>query len=190
MADAVVLPGRMFGPGAGLLMYAGFVAERRGASVHRHWWSREPPSGLGEQAANAVAVEVAGVVQGIGGNPLLIGKSLATLAASVAAEYPVPAVWLTPLLTVPLVADALEQAKAPFMLAGGTADHFWDGGRARSLTPYVVEVDGGDHGMCVPGPLNDSVRVLGRLVSAVDQFLDAIDWPGQPGTPWTRPATK
>jgi hypothetical protein len=189
MADAVVIPGRMFGPGAGLLMYAGMVAERRGAGVHRHWWSREPPAGLGEQAANTVAAEVAGVVQGIGGNPLLIGKSLGTLAASVSVEYPVPAVWLTPLLTVPLVVGALERATAPFLLAGGTADRFWDGAVARSLTPYVLEVDDGDHGMCVPGPLNDSIMVLGRLVSAMEEFLDAIGWPGQPGMPWTRPAT-
>jgi len=36
----------MFGPAAGMLMYAGEVAERRGARVHRHVWSQEPPSGL------------------------------------------------------------------------------------------------------------------------------------------------
>ncbi|MFG1925189.1 hypothetical protein [Cryptosporangium sp. NPDC048952] len=42
MADAVVIPGRMFGPGAPLPMYAGDVAERRGANVHRHYWSETP----------------------------------------------------------------------------------------------------------------------------------------------------
>jgi hypothetical protein len=55
-----------------------------------------------------------------------------------------------------------------------------DGDLARRLTPHVLEVDGADHGMCVPGPLSDSITVLGRLVSAVEEFLDAIGWPGQP----------
>ena len=177
VADAVVIPGRMFGPGAGLLMYAGLVAERRGASVHRHWWSREPPGGHGEQTGNMVREEITGVVEAIGGNPLLIGKSLGTLAASVAAERAVPAVWLTPLLTVPQAVVALEQATAPFLLAGGTADGSWDGDLARRLTPHVLEVDGADHGMCVPGPLSDSVMVLGQLIGAMEKFLDAIGWP-------------
>jgi hypothetical protein len=76
VADAVVIPGGTFGPGAGLLMYAGLVAERRGATVHRHWWSRELPGGLGEQTGNAVRHEITGVVEAVGRNPLLLGKSL------------------------------------------------------------------------------------------------------------------
>jgi hypothetical protein len=31
--------------------------------------------------------------------------------------------------------------------------------------------------MGVPGPVTDSVAVLGRVVLAIDQFLDAIEWP-------------
>jgi hypothetical protein len=42
----------------------------------------------------------------------------------------------------------------------------------------VFEVDGADHGMYVPGPLTDSIAVLAGVVSAVEEFLDAIDWPG------------
>ena len=43
MADAVVIPGRMFGPGAPLPMYTGDLAESRGATVHRHEWTSTPP---------------------------------------------------------------------------------------------------------------------------------------------------
>jgi hypothetical protein len=32
--------------------------------------------------------------------------------------------------------------------------------------------------MYVPGPVSGSVAVLGRVVVAVEEFLDAIDWPG------------
>jgi integrase/recombinase XerC len=33
-------------------------------------------------------------------------------------------------------------------------------------------------GMCVPGPVGESVAVLGRVVTVIDEFLDAIAWPG------------
>ena len=67
---------------------------------------------------------------------------------------------------------ALEQATAPFLLVGGTADEAWDGAAARLLSPHVFEVDGADHGMYVPGPLVDSIVVLGRMVQAIEGFLE------------------
>jgi hypothetical protein len=35
-----------------------------------------------------------------------------------------------------------------------------------------------DHGMYVPGPLTDSIAVLGQTVTAIREFLIAIGWPG------------
>jgi len=178
MADAVVIPGRLFGPGAPLPMYAGDVAERRGATVHRHSWSKEPPSPTDPQVEGWVCDEVSPLLDALGGRPLLIAKSLGANAAALAAERSLPAVWLTPVLTMPWVSAALSRASAPFLLVGGTADQIWDGALARRLSPHVLEVDGADHGMYVPGPLTDSIAVLGRVVVAVQEFLDAIDWPG------------
>ncbi|MFI5892303.1 alpha/beta hydrolase [Actinoplanes sp. NPDC051513] len=177
MADAVVLPGGKFGPAAGLLMYAGAVAERRGATVRRHWWSQPPPDPSEPRIEDWVAGEIGPVLDSVGGSPLLIGKSLGTNAAAIAAERSLPAVWLTPVLTVPWVATALRGATAPFLLVGGTADPLWDGVLARDLSPYVFEVEGAEHGMAVPGPLVESIAVLGRVVTAIDEFLDAIGWP-------------
>jgi hypothetical protein len=178
MVDAVVIPGRMFGPAAGMLMYAGDAAERRGARVHRHFWSQEPPMEFDAQLEGWVRAEVTALLGVVGGRPLLIGKSLGTLGAALAVERSLPAVWLTPLLTVQWAVTALDRASAPFLLVGGTADKLWDGVLARRLTPYVLEVDGADHGMRVPGPLTDSIAVLARVVVAVEEFLDAIHWPG------------
>jgi hypothetical protein len=177
MADAVVIPGRLFGPGAPLPMFAGDVAERRGVKVHRHSWSQEPPAGIGPHLEGWICGEVEAVLAGAGSGPLLIGKSLGTVAAAVAANRSLPAVWLTPLLTEPWAAAALARGSAPFLLVGGTADRYWDGAVARRLTPHVLEVEGADHGMYVPGPLTDSVAVLGRVVAAVEKFLDTIGWP-------------
>lgn len=177
MADAVVIPGGWFGPNAPLLMYAGDVAEQRGATVHRYSWSEEFPKPDQPEIESWVAGEITPLIDTISGRALLIGKSLGTNAAAIAAERSLPAVWLTPLLTLPWVADALARATAPFLLVGGTADQMWDGNIARRLSPHVLEVENADHGMYVPGPLTDSIEVLSQVVVAVEQFLDAIAWP-------------
>lgn len=176
MSDALVIPGGMFGPAAGMLMYAGDVAQWRGATVHRHSWSRDWTNPSDPEIENWVRGEVTPVVDALGGEPLLIGKSLGTDAAAVAAERSLPAVWLTPRLTMPWVAAALSRATAPFLLVGGTADALWDGDLARRLTPYVLEVEKANHGLYVPGPLTASTAVLGDVVSAMDRFLDTIGW--------------
>ncbi|WP_328419625.1 alpha/beta hydrolase [Micromonospora sp. NBC_00389] len=177
MADAVVIPGRMFGPGAPLLMYAGDVAESRGATVHRHSWSEDPSRPDRPEIESWVRGEITPLINTVGGRPLLIAKSLGTNAAAVAAERSLPAVWLTPVLTLPWVVDGLARATAPFLLVGGTADKLWDGDAARRLSPHVLEVPGADHGMYIPGPLTESIAVLSRVVVAVEDFLDEIGWP-------------
>jgi hypothetical protein len=178
MAEAVVLPGGSTGPKIPLLHYAGEVAARRGATVHRHEWAGRPPMPWGPHLEGWVCDEAVKVLHAVGGRPLLIGKSLGSLAAPVAAERVLPAVWLTPLLTEPWVAPAMSRAIAPILLVGGTADRWWDGALARSLTPHVLEVEGADHNMDVPGPLTDSIAVLARVAVAMEQFLDKIEWPG------------
>jgi pimeloyl-ACP methyl ester carboxylesterase len=157
-------------------MYCGDVAERRGATVHRCSWSEEPPKPFEPEVEAWVQNEVAPLLDAIGGTPLLIAKSLGTNAAGLAAERSLPAVWLTPLLTVPWVVAALERATAPFLLVGGTADPVWDSTLARRLSPHVLRVEGADHGLYVPGPLSDSIEVLGHVVVAVEKFLDTINW--------------
>jgi pimeloyl-ACP methyl ester carboxylesterase len=108
---------------------------------------------------------------------LLIGKSLGSYAASVAADRELPAVWLTPILTVPWVPAALSRATAPFLLIGGTADEWWDGDLARHLTPHVLEIEHALHGLTVPGPVTASIDVLRHVVTAIDEFLESISWP-------------
>ncbi|WP_433296159.1 hypothetical protein ACQPZQ_15350 [Pseudonocardia sp. CA-142604] len=181
MTDAVVVPGRRYGPAAGLLMYAGVVAERRGATVHRLAWSQEPPDPFQPEIEGWVRAEVGPRLDAVGGSPLLIGKSLGSNAATLAAERHIPAVWLTPVLTLPWIARALSRATAPFLVVGGTADAMWDGAQARRLSRYVLEIEGADHGLQIPGPLADSVAVLGRVLVEMERFLDAIDWPGRAG---------
>lgn len=75
------------------------------------------------------------------------------------------------------VAAAIDATvAAPCLLIGGTADPFWDGSVATSVSPHVVEVADANHGMLVPGGLAASAAVLGQVITAVEQFLDQL-WP-------------
>ncbi|HEU5421440.1 MAG TPA: hypothetical protein VFV41_27395 [Streptosporangiaceae bacterium] len=177
MADAVVIPGAMFGPAAGMLMYAAAVAQRLGLTVHRHWWSQQPPDPFQPDVEAWVRKEISPLLDAVPGSPLLIAKSLGTNAASLAAERGLPGVWLTPILSAPWVAAALSHATAPFLLVGGTADDMWDGILARQLTPHVLEIRNADHGMHVPGPLTGSIAVLGQVITTMQKFLDGIERP-------------
>lgn len=182
--EAVILPGGMFGPHAPLLMYAGDAAARRGAQLTPVSWDEpdRPPTLTPEERGLWVLSQLDRAVPSLRtpetGSPgtLLIGKSLGTHAAVVAAERGFPAVWLTPVLTSDWVVDGLRRATAPFLLVGGTDDSLWDPGLARELTPYVLEVEGADHGMYVPGRLATSATVLGQVATAVEDFLEVV-WP-------------
>jgi hypothetical protein len=126
--------------------------------------------------AQWVRGEVTPLLDRLGGRPLLIGKSLGTHAAVLAAERDLPAIWLTPPLRLPHVVAALDRATAPFLLVGGTADELWDGEAARRLTPHVYEIADADHGLYVPGPVTATITVLSRVVEAAGEFLDEIGW--------------
>jgi hypothetical protein len=178
MADAVVLPGGGYTVTTGMLQYIGDIPSRRGATVHRHTWTEPLPRPFDAALEEWVRGQATPVLDGIDGRPLLIGKSLGSMAAGLAADRELPAVWLTPLLTMPWVVAGLRRARAPFLLVGGTADRLWDGEEARRLGPHVLEVADADHGMCVPGPMVASIDVLARVVESIDEFLDTISWPG------------
>ncbi|MEV0620487.1 hypothetical protein AB0I81_44695 [Nonomuraea sp. NPDC050404] len=171
---AVLIPGKAYGPLTGLLFYAGVAAVRRGADLERISW--DPPEDLSpSEMPSWVHEQVTPVVDKLPA-PLLIGKSLGSFGAGVAAERGLPAVWLTPLLTMPACVAALRRATEPFLLIGGTADAAWDGAVARELTPHVLEVEGADHGMMVPGPLQKTTDVLGRVTTAMETFFDEVVW--------------
>lgn len=169
-----------FGPHVPLLAYANRAAEIRGAHVAPMSW--QPPRG--ESAADLgpwVTEQVSSVLDRIAAatpaaKPLLIGKSLGSHAAAVAAERRLPAIWITPLLRYPKVCGALEHASAPFLLVGGTADPAWDGQAARRLSGLTLEIPGADHAMYVPGPVAASAAVLGQVTNAVEHFLDEVIW--------------
>jgi len=99
-----------------VLAYARLAVERRGAQARVISWS---PPHL-EDSAEQVACVRARVLEVLGADSgLLVGKSLGSLAAGLAAERDLPAVWLTRLLHRPEVANAIAAARHPPLPVGG-----------------------------------------------------------------------
>jgi hypothetical protein len=174
-----LVPGGRSSTDVPLLRYAGLAVKRRGGHLHHISWNAP----VDWDCRHAfVATRVAAALDEVAATsgvtaPALIGKSLASLAAPLAADRGLPAVWFTPLLTDEPTVVGLRRATAPCFLIGGTADPFWDGTVARSITPHIFEVDGADHSLVVPGPVSASTAVLGQVMDAVEMFLDRTLWP-------------
>ena len=171
------MPGRHYSVEAPLLAYVSEALERRSVEVERMTWT--PPE---DATPLWVAQQVGAVLGRMRGRPLVVGKSLGTLAAplTVAVGRPLPAIWLTPLLREPFVLAALRRSSEPSLVIGGTADDVagWESELVTSLTATVHEVRDGDHSLMVPGPLAESARVLGEVASVVERFLDDVVWAG------------
>ncbi|MFF0821704.1 alpha/beta hydrolase [Micromonospora haikouensis] len=161
-------PRRRIPGGRGTTYRLGAALRRIGFDIDEITW-RAPADLDLDRAASWVVEQVAPALA----EPahLLVGKSLGSFAAPFAADRGVPAIWLTPLLHRAEVTGALARATAPFLLVGGTADPSWDGVAARRLSPHVLEVDGADHSLLLPGPLARSAEVLGMVCTAAEEFL-------------------
>jgi hypothetical protein len=176
----VLIPGGGLGPHQPLLNYSCLAGSARHAkALHIEWPADRPSSRDPSDSASWVVEQVAGALARFPvQRPVLVGKSLGTYAAELAAARSLPAVWHTPLLTDPRCVAALRNATAPFLLVGGTADPWWDGSLARTLTPHVMEAPGANHGMILPAaPLAHSAAILGQVTTAVEELLDQQVWP-------------
>jgi hypothetical protein len=167
---AVVLPGVAYFSQAPLLWFAREAAQARGWSVlevtERAPRGEEPFAWMGDRAARALDAAEAETVA-------VIGKSLASAAAPLVAERGLPAVWLTPLLNRPEVVRALEAGAAPALLVGTPADPTWGEGTV-PCGPEVLELEGLDHSLQVPGDPLASLDVLRWVTEGIGEFLRRI----------------
>jgi hypothetical protein len=167
----VVLPGVAYFSQAPLLWFAREAAQRQGWSVleltERAPAGQDPFAWMRDRAARALdtAEQSATTVA-------LIGKSLASTAAGLAAEHDRPAIWLTPLLTRPNVVEALEASTAPTLIVGSPADPTWGEGEVpRRPGLEVLELDGLDHSLQQEGDPSASLDVLARVTERIGAFI-------------------
>jgi pimeloyl-ACP methyl ester carboxylesterase len=168
---AVMLPGRAYTTDHPLLFFAREVLRDMGWRVDEVSW---PPEDLGSDSA--IVGHGSRVLDSLAGSQVLvIGKSLGSLLLPYTVEHALPAIWLTPLLTVSDIADAARQFTAPTLLVGGTADEMWDSQVAHDSGQPVLELPGGDHALLLDGDVGGSVAFLGELVTARRSFVDGLD---------------
>jgi predicted alpha/beta-hydrolase family hydrolase len=177
--SAILAPGGNNSVDVPVLMFARLAVQRRGGHAHPIMWEFAEGRDIAshrQRVVSQVESAVDELTAATGTAPVIVGKSLGSLAAPLVADRGLAAVWFTPLLTDEPTVAALRRAMGPFLLVGGTADPYWDGQSARSLTANVVEIDGADHAMVVPGTLTESAVVLGQIITAVEDFLDQVVW--------------
>jgi pimeloyl-ACP methyl ester carboxylesterase len=177
---AILAPGGNNSVDVPVLMFARLAVQRRGGHTHPIRWEFAEGrdfSAQRQQVISQVEEAVDELTATTGSAPIIIAKSLGSLAAPLVADRGLPAVWFTPLLTDVSTVAALRRATAPCLLIGGTADPFWNGHTARSIAAEMVEIEGADHAMIVPGRLAESAAALGRVITAVEYFLDHVIWP-------------
>lgn len=169
---AIVAPGRAYSPSAPLLELARVALLHHGFAVQQLWWDsttrgdEDPEAWVRRHVAAAHADDDANHV-------LVVGKSLGTRAASYAAERGLDAIWFTPLLVEPVVAEAIAANPGRQLLVGGLADELWDAGIARELAANgcdVLEVPDADHAMGAPGAVRTAEIHL-AVARAVDAWL-------------------
>jgi pimeloyl-ACP methyl ester carboxylesterase len=168
----VLLPGARYPTRAPLLWFAREVAVARGFGVLE--LLDEPPAGedpfawVRDRARRALDHRPAEL-------DVVVGKSLSSDVADVAADRGLPAIWLTPLLDRPGIRAALARTSRPTLLVGGTADPTW---RPEALADNVMldrlQLDGLDHGLQLPGDPQASLNALRKVVKRIDRFLGAL----------------
>jgi len=172
---AIVAPGRAYPPSAPLLDFARLALLQHGFTVQQVWWDstargdEDPEAWVRRHVEAAHAQESADHV-------LVVGKSLGTRAASYAAELGLDAIWFTPLLVEPRVAEAVASNPGRQLLVGGLVDELWDCAIARELAENgcdVLEVPDADHAMGTPDAVRTAEIHL-EVTRALDAYLSAL----------------
>jgi hypothetical protein len=165
---ALLLPGRGIGTDGPLLHYAHRCLVEAGRAVQVLPW---PKGDLSAREVVKLVTEAAATVPGGLDDLVVLAKSGGTQAIPWAAEHGVRGIWLTPMLQVPAVRAALPKLPPGSLLVGGTADPTWDGEAAAVSGLPVLQIDGADHCLEIPGDVRRSVSALNRVVTAISETL-------------------
>lgn len=178
---AIVMPGAGYSVQAPLLWYARHAALEAGRNVlavaDLFDRDRDDPTGWVEERCEATLRHVGAH----DAHPLLITKSLTSLAARFAADEALPAVWLTPLIAdrgttvAPQVIEGLRAGTAPRLVIGGSDDPTWDGDIASALShAEILELPQADHALEVPGDAARSLDYLRTVTEAIGSFVAGL----------------
>jgi hypothetical protein len=172
---AVILPGSGYTVQAPLLYWGAEILRAGGWRVLAVSWSPadlllDDPRGFVEAEVQAAFAAVPAAT-----TRLVLAKSLGTFASRWATAQGIAGVWLTPVLSVPGVGDALRDgATARDLIVGGTADAFWRPETIGGTAASVLEIPGANHSLAVPGNGEDSRILQERVFDAMERHVGAV----------------
>jgi len=172
---AIVLPGAGYSAQGPLLWFARRAALEAGYSalVVTDVFDRESDDPIRWVQERTEAT--LGYVRPKDAQPLLIAKSLTSLAAGVAAAERLPAVWFTPLIAEPQVLAGLHAGTEPKLLIGGSDDPSWDATAAGTLpNAEILELAGANHALEAPNDVAKSLENIERATEAVRKFVTRV----------------
>ena len=170
---AILLPGAGYTPAHPVLHFTKRVLEVHGWTVAPASWPADEDARRNpDQMVGAIAAEL--IDSADSAQPLMVGKSIGSLAIPLAAERGLSGIWFTPLLRRPQVVDALERLPDPTLLIGSTGDETWDPDVAHRSKHQVLELNDANHGLELGGDPLGSIDALRTVIGAVDRFVEAL----------------
>lgn len=171
---AVILPGSGYTVQAPLLSWPARMLAQRGWQVRGVGWeideaAQQDPEAFVEQAAS-----VAFAAAPEGGRRLIVAKSFGSFALPWARREGVPGVWLTPVVTSPVVQQALRSATPGDLAIGGDADPLGLPERLAGTRARTITVPGADHSLEVAGGWRASLSVQSAVFDEVEAHLDDL----------------
>ncbi len=173
---ALVLPGRDYTVLGPMLYYIIELLLQKGFDVglFEKRYERQAPPDWNEVYARDIAIWADECLsRQRGQRKVLVGKSLGTIGLSLLnrAKFPKDAkwIWLTPLLSRDEVRDGIVHGDS--FVAVGTEDQscYLPDRLPASCVKLIVE--GADHSLDHPDGPMESIRILQRLIAAIDQFV-------------------
>lgn len=181
---ALVFPGLRYNCDKPLLYYTSQALVAREKDVLQVWvdYTQLDTTHLSQtdQTLRMVGDAQAALQAGVRARPynrlILVGKSIGTLVMAFVLSQESPldiaaTIWLTPLLQIPFVKEAIQKTTAPAIVAGGTADSTFDPASVSSLEKLpnisLLRVESGNHSLEIPLDPGRSLIALSDLVEMV-----------------------
>ncbi|MFF2807932.1 alpha/beta hydrolase [Streptomyces sp. NPDC058000] len=168
----LILPGLTYTPARPLLHYLARALHARGWTVQELWW--DPPDQDEQRQAYVEHRATAALEKEGARHVVVLAKCLGTRFLPTAVRLGIPGIWLTPMLDVPEVAQAVKVSTTPALMVGGTRDPHWDAAAARGGKARVLELPGADHGLETPGDVQGSLLALATIIRAAEDFTAGL----------------
>lgn len=167
----LVLQGVGYGQQAPLLWWTRAIAAEHGCDVVAPTWTVDA-----DGHRDPVAFVERAVEQALAGRvpDLVVAKSFGCSALPWAVRQGIDGVWLTPVLTEPVVAAALAAAATGSVAVGGSADPLWQPSAVPTSAAELRTVVGADHALEVRGDWRGSQRLQSDVLDLIEEQIAAL----------------